>query len=75
MKIKEYDKALSMAKSNVNSNDVELSKIYRKNVVAILEAKNSYDEAYVEAKEYLADYPEDKEMEKEVLFLETRIIK
>lgn len=75
MKIKEYDKALSMAKSNVNSNDIELSKIYRKNVVAILEAKNSYDEAYVEAKEYLADYPEDKEMEKEVLFLETRIIK
>ena len=42
---------------------------------AILEKQGNFDDAYVEAKEYLAEYKDDKEMEKEVSFLETRIIK
>lgn len=73
--VKEYDKALAIAKENSNSSNKEYSRTFKKCVVAILEAQNNYDDAYVAAKEYLADYPNDANMEKEVTFLETRIIK
>lgn len=72
---KEYDKALSIARDNSKSNNKEYSKVFKKNVVGILEKQGNFDDAYVEAKEYLAEYTDDKEMEKEVSFLETRIIK
>ena len=46
-----------------------------KYVENIEKVDDNFDDAYVEAKEYLAEYTDDKEMEKEVSFLETRIIK
>lgn len=72
---KEYDKALTIAKDNSKSNNKEYSKLFKKSIVGILEKQGYFDDAYVEAKEYLAEYKNDEEMEKEVSFLETRIIK
>ena len=72
---KEYDKALFIAKNNSKSTNKEYAKNFKKSIVGILEKQGNFDDAYVEAKEYLAEYKDDKEMEKEVSFLETRIIK
>lgn len=53
--------------------DKQHLKIFAKKYIAFLEKKGMYEEAFVYAQEYMVQYPEDKAVEKEIKFLETRI--
>lgn len=69
---KNYEKALTYAEKGISQGGrSKASFMYRK--IVIYEKAENYEKAYETAKEYVGLYPDDKEAEKEYIFLSTRI--
>ena len=67
-------KAEKVVTAGMASQDEENIKLFGKAYIALLERKGEYEEAYVYAQEYAAEYPGDEAIQKEIKFLETRIL-
>ena len=68
-----YEEAIEAIRTGLNIRSSEFRQQLLQNEVVILEKAGQYAEAYEKAKAYMTEYPEDEAMEKEVLFLETRV--
>ncbi|MBE5934935.1 MAG: tetratricopeptide repeat protein [Lachnospiraceae bacterium] len=69
-----FSKLETTLNAAMSSKDEDNIKLFGKKYIALLEREREYEEAYVYAKEYLAEYPDDEAVKKEVAFLETRIV-
>ena len=72
--VQALEKAEKVVTAGMASQDEENIKIFGKAYIALLERKGDYEEAYVYAQEYAAEYPGDEAIQKEIKFLETRIL-
>lgn len=75
MKNEEYEEALGILTIGLKQKDASILKEMLYNEVVVLEELSEFEEAYEKAKEYVEFYPEDKEMIREVEFLNTRVKK
>ena len=69
-----YEKAEKVVSAGMATQDEENIKIFGKKYIALLEREGKYEDAYVYASEYAAEYPSDETIKKEIKFLETRIL-
>lgn len=71
----DYDTALTWFETGVACNDAKWSQTLRKDQIAVYEHLADFDTAYTMATEYLADFPDDQEIIRELQFIETRLSK
>ncbi len=73
LELEQYDKALESIQTGMTYNDIFIDRSLRRNLITALEGLAKYDEAHKEMKEYLSLYTGDKEAEREMEFIKTRI--
>lgn len=73
LKLEQYEEALESIQTGMTYNDIFIDMSLRRNLITALEGLAKYDEAYKEMKEYLNLYKGDKEAEREMEFIKTRI--
>lgn len=73
MQQKDYQKALDAFTKGIALNDNSVMQRLRYNQIASYESVANFDMALEQANEYVKLYPEDKDMEREVKFLKTRV--
>ncbi|BBF41435.1 TPR repeat [Lachnospiraceae bacterium KM106-2] len=73
LKNEEYEKAYQYVEKGLSYQDASLAKVLSFNEVICLEKIGEYDKAYKKAVAYMEKYNSDKEMKKELEFLETRV--
>lgn len=69
----DYDKAQESVTKGLSYGSSSAVKSLKRSQVILYEKQNKYKEAKKAAKEYLKNYPEDTQMQKELSFIETRI--
>lgn len=69
----DYEKAYEYVEKGLSYQDASLKKVLSFNEVICLEKIGKYQEAYQKATEYMETYKSDKEMKKELEFLQTRV--
>lgn len=69
---KEYERAMEYIQLGMNAADKQYSKELKYEEILVLEYQGNFNEAYEKAKAYVAAYPEDEAMQRELVFLETR---
>lgn len=74
MKMEEYDKALDVYTKALSVEDIaeETKQEIQYNLIAVYENMADWDAAKKQMEQYQKDYPDDKRVEKEADFLETR---
>jgi len=73
METKDYKGALEYFQKALKSGSIEDETVIQKNQMICYEKMQDYKNALQIAKSYVAKYPEDLEMKKELLFLSTRV--
>lgn len=73
LKLEQYEEALESIQTGLTYNDIFIDKSLRRNLITAFEGVGNYDEAYKEMKEYLNLYKGDKEAEREMEYIKTRI--
>ena len=73
MKLSDYETALAYIEKGLIANDISTYQALLSNQVACYEQLADYNNAYQLAKAYMEEYPDDKDMERELQFIETRI--
>ena len=73
MKTGEYEEALKYIEKGLALNDAYTKRALRKNEIIAYENLGRYEEADVRLKEYLNEYPEDTEAEKEAVYVSSRL--
>lgn len=69
----DYDTALTWFEIGITCNDAKWTQTLRKDQIAVYEHLSDFDTAYTLATEYLADFPDDQEIIRELQFIETRL--
>lgn len=73
VKTQQYEKAAEILEQGIkNVRETDIKKM-KKNLIAVYEKMSDYEKAYHFAKEYIEEYPEDKQVKKEYKFLATRV--
>ena len=74
MEVEEYDKALDIYEKGLTANGLteELEQEIQYNLIAVYEKMANWDAAKKQMDKYVKKYPDDKRVEKEAEFLETR---
>lgn len=70
-----YAESTDAVNASKSKKDVDYSKLIREmryNQIVCYEKEENWEDAKTAANDYIADYPDDKDIEKEVEFLETR---
>lgn len=75
IKAKEYEKADNLIQQGLNMDNNKYKSAFVLSNIVLLEAKGEFDQAYVKAQEYLAEYGNDNSIKREIEFLKTRIVK
>ncbi len=75
MESKNYDKALSYFQAGIACNDAKWNRTLKRDQIAVYEYLSDYEKAFESAREYLADFPDDQEVIREVVFIKTRLSK
>lgn len=71
----DYETALAWFEKGIACGDVQWTQILKKDQIAVYEYLSDFEEAYRIAAEYLADFPEDQDIKRELDFIETRLSK
>lgn len=71
----DFDEALIWFETGIACNDAKWSQILRKDQIAVYEYLSDFDTAYTMATQYLADFPDDQKIVRELQFIETRLSK
>lgn len=70
----DYEDAATYYKDAMDAASGDQVKTLQKSLVAVYEKNGDFASALEEAKDYVADYPEDEDMQKEYEFLQTRVL-
>lgn len=67
-----FDKALDCANAGIKINDIGVMKDLKRAQISAYEGQGKFSKALKKAKEYIKQYPDDTDMEREIEFLNTR---
>lgn len=73
VKTEKYEEAAEILEKGIEEKKQPDLKKMRRNLIAVYEKMTDFDKAYEVAKNYMTDYPDDKEIKKEYNFLSTRV--
>lgn len=72
---KDYTEALKWFETGIACNDIRWTQTLKKDQIAVYEYLSDFAKAYEVAKEYLADFPDDQNIKRELEFIKTRLSK
>lgn len=72
---KDYDGALKCFETGIACNDAKWTRTLKRDQISVYEYLSDFEKAFDVATEYLADFPDDQEVIREVEFIKTRLNK